>query len=83
MLFWPEFKFPPINLWVMPPLRYSKDFMREKDKQWLRDKMPWVTDSQCEAFAERIAIMACDKYVIDENNLKKAVIKSMEDAGLL
>lgn len=45
--------------------------------------MPWVNDNQCEAFAERVAIMACDKYVIDENKLKKAAIKSMEEAGLL
>ena len=57
--------------------------MHEKDKKWLRDQMPWVNDSQCEAFAERVAIMSCDQYVIDENKLKKDAIKSMEDAGLL
>jgi len=83
MLFWPEFKLPPINLWVMPSLKCNDDYMHEKDKQWLRDQMPWVNDSQCEAFAERVAIMSCDRYVIDENKLKKAAIKSMEEAGLL
>jgi len=57
--------------------------MHEQDKQWLLNQMPWVNDSQCEAFAERVAIMSCDRYVIDENKLKKAAIKSMEESGLL
>lgn len=90
MLVWPEFKLPPINLWVMPRLTsYKKTMqeqdkrMQEQDKQWLRNKMPWVTEDQCESFAERVAIMASDKYIIDENNLKQSAIKSMQEAGLL
>lgn len=27
MLFWPEFKLPPINLWVMPSLKYNENTM--------------------------------------------------------
>lgn len=83
MLFWPDFKFPPINLWVMPKITAQGNTMHEKDKQWLRNKMPWVDESQCEAFAERVAIMATDRYFIDENKLKQAAIESMQELGLL
>jgi len=83
MLFWPEFKLPPINLWVMPKLTAYEDKMQEQDKQWLRNKMPWVDDSQCEAFAEKIAIMSADRYFIDENKLKQSAINALKESGLL
>jgi hypothetical protein len=67
----------------MPKLTVKGDTMHEKDKQWLRNQMPWVDENQCEAFAERVAIMATDRYFIDENKLKQSAIESMQEAGLL